>query len=415
MTIKSTSAIEILDSRGNPTVKAYITLENGTETSASVPSGASTGTHEAAELRDNNAERYNGKGVQQAVENVNMIIASHIAGMNIDNLKAIDNKLLELDGTVQKKNLGANAILAVSLAAARACAVSQGKYLWQVLSEQYFHTKKPSFPRLFANLVNGGRHADWNFDIQEFIISPTEKIPSESVRIASEVFHALGAILKDKKLGTLVGDEGGFSPKLSSNEEVFDYLHKAIMQAGQTQDTVSLALDCAASEFYDKHSKKYVLKKQNKSISGSELAVYYLSLTEKYHVFSFEDPFFEDDWDSFSSFTASVPKDTLVVGDDLFVTNPKRIKDGLTKNAANAVLIKVNQIGSLSETAEAIKLCHDNNWKVIISHRSGETEDSFIADLAFACGADFIKTGSMSRSDRLAKYNRLIEIEKREL
>jgi len=415
MKIQNISAVEILDSRGNPTVKAYVELENGIVTSASVPSGASTGTHEAVELRDGDVSRYMGKGVQKAVENVESIISPHLKGMSVESLQQIDEKLLELDGTENKAKLGANAILAVSLSAARACAQAQNKHLWHIIHEQYFPSISPAFPRLFANLVNGGKHADWNFDIQEFIISPLESRPSQSVRIASEIFHSLGKLLKEKNLGTLVGDEGGYSPKLSSNEEVFEYLQNAIQRAGYTTQNISIALDCAASEFFDKQNNQYILKKQNKSVSGRELIAYYLTLIEKYHVFSFEDPFFEDDWDSFVSFTSQVAPNTLVVGDDLFVTNPKRINTGIEKKAANAVLVKVNQIGSLYETVEAINLCKKNNWKTIISHRSGETEDSFIADLSYACAADYIKTGSMSRSDRLAKYNRLIEIERREL
>lgn len=415
MKISKISAIEILDSRGNPTVKAYVELENGVVGSAAVPSGASTGTYEAVELRDNDKRRYQGKGVQNAVTNVNSTLASLLVGHDISDLSAIDQKMITADGTENKSKLGANAILAVSLAATRAYAQFQQKPLWHAIHEYYFTDVKVGFPRLMANIVNGGRHADWQFDLQEFMICPIANKPSESVRIASEIFHSLGKKIKEKKLLTLVGDEGGYAPAFNSNEEVFETIDEAAESVEYKRPVdYTFALDCAASEFYENGT--YLFKKTNEKKTAVELTEYYSHIGQKYTIQSFEDAFAEDDWEAFTHFTSMANQfKFIVVGDDLFVTNPKRIKTGIDKKAANALLVKVNQIGSLYETVEAIKLCRENNWKVIISHRSGETEDSFIADLAVACGADFIKTGSLCRSDRVAKYNRLIEIEKREI
>ncbi|OGK56756.1 phosphopyruvate hydratase [Candidatus Roizmanbacteria bacterium RIFCSPLOWO2_02_FULL_38_10] len=408
MKIAKVSAIQILDSRGNPTLKAYVELENGLIASASVPSGASTGKHEAVELRDRNPKKYLGQSVSKARTNVNDIIAKRIVGMNIEELIKIDTEMVALDGTENKSHLGANAILSVSLACCRALANYRNQPLWQTINKIYFPSKKASFPRLFVNIVNGGKHANWNFDIQEFIISPKTILPSQSVQISSEIFHHLGKKLKERGMSLLVGDEGGYSPQLQSNDEVFELIGLILREARLT-DEIDLGIDAAASEFYK--NGKYLLKKNNKNLSGNELIDYYLSIRSKYGVKYFEDAFAEDDWINFTAFTKALASEGIVIGDDLYCTNAKRLKKGIAEKATTAILIKVNQIGSLSETVKAISLAQKAGMKVFISHRSGEAEDSFIADLAYGCGADFIKTGSMSRSDRLAKYNRLLEIE----
>ncbi len=409
MKITDIYALQVLDSRGNPTVKAYVKLENGMIGGASVPSGASTGSHEALELRDGDNAKYHGQGVLMAIGHIRDTIQSGLKGYDIENLEAIDNKLLELDGTENKSHLGANAVLAVSLAAARALSCYQNVPLWKAIHDSYFSQKNVNFPRLLVNVINGGAHANWVLDFQECMISPKNNIPSESVRIASEIFHSLKSILKNDGFTISVGDEGGFAPVLPSNSDAFSYLEKAISDAGHSREAVDLATDVAASEFYTNGS--YDLKKENAHWSPQELMNFYMGLIERYNIMSFEDPFHEDDWAAFTEFTAKVTPHHMVVGDDLYVTNIHRIQQGIEKLASNSVLIKVNQIGSLLETVQAIKKTQEAGWKVVISHRSGETEDSFIADLAYACGAEFIKTGSMSRSDRLSKYNRLLEIE----
>lgn len=408
MKITDIKAIEVLDSRGKPTVRTFITVDNGMIASSSVPSGASTGKHEAVELRDGD-KRHHGQGVLKAVNNVNTLIKEKVVGMQVEDIEKIDKVMIELDGTDNKGKLGANAILSVSQAAVKAAALSNNLPIWQFIQQIFFSAQKPQFPRLMVNIVNGGKHAGWNFDIQEFMIVPKTNIPTKSTQIAAELFHQLGKNLKKQKLSTLVGDEGGFSPLLSSNEEVIDTIIKSGQEINYTNGgDYELALDCASTEFFD--GQKYVLKKTNQEMTGQQLLEYYLNMQKKYHVCSYEDPFSEDDWDNFRTFTEKAA-DFLVVGDDLFVTNPQRIKKGIETKAANAVLVKLNQIGSVTETIKAIKMTKNNGWKAIISHRSGETEDSFIADLAYGCAAEFIKTGSMSRSERLAKYNRLIEIE----
>lgn len=411
MKITDVKALEILDSRGNPTVRTFITLDDGSTHSSSVPSGASTGSHEAVELRDNDSTRYMGKGVQKAVENVNTSIKTAIVGMEADPI-SIDSKLLELDGTPNKANLGSNAILSVSQAVVRAAAHTENKPLWQFMNSYFFERKQVGFPLLLVNIVNGGKHASWNFDIQEFMVVPNAKTPSESVRIAAEIFHSLGKILKEKQLSTLLGDEGGYSPDLNSNEEVLDTIIEAAKKAGyENVADFRLSLDVASTEFFK--DGKYEFKKQNIWLSSNELAAYYSEIGQKYKILSFEDAFAEDDWEAHKKFTEMAEKfQFITIGDDLFVTNPERIKRGIEEKAANAVLIKLNQIGTVKETAEAINMTHNAGWKTAISHRSGETEDSFIADLAYACSSEFIKTGSMSRSERLSKYNRLLEIEK---
>lgn len=412
MKIKSLTALEILDSRGVPTVRAILTLDNGSLHTASVPSGASTGTHEACELRDGDKNRYHGKGVLKAVENIEKIIAPQLVGQSVLNPQEIDKKLIELDGTDNKSRLGANAILAISLAVVKAGAVCQSKKLWEWIHDVYFKETSPAFPRLMVNIINGGKHASWNFDIQEFMIVPTATNPSESVRVAAEIFYALGSLLKKNHLSTLVGDEGGYSPALASNDMVFENILEAAKNCGyeKIKDFI-FAVDCASSEWYK--DGKYVLPAKKKTFTAEELTAYYSEIGQKYNIQSFEDPFAEDDWKAFVNFTDMAHRFHFqVVGDDLFVTNPTRIKTGIEKQAANAVLVKLNQIGTVLETARAVQLTKQAGWKTIISHRSGETEDSFIADFAYACGAEFIKTGSMSRSERLAKYNRFLEIEK---
>ncbi len=417
MKITDIKSIEILDSRGNPTVRTFVSLEDGSSHASSVPSGASTGSHEAVELRDNDTMRYNGLGVTKAVSNVNTRIKTAIVGLEADP-NEIDSKLLELDGTPKKSNLGANAILSVSMSVVRAAAHAQGKKLWEYMFEYFFKLQAssyklqaPSFPQLMVNIVNGGKHASWNFDIQEFMIVPNATTPSESIRIASEIFHSLGKILKERKLSTLVGDEGGYSPNLNSNEEVLDIIIDAASKAGyENLKDYRLSLDVASTEFFK--DGKYELKKQGKWLTPEELTAYYSEIGQKYFILSFEDPFAEDDWASWTNFTDMAEKFKFTtVGDDLLVTNPDRIRKAIDEKAANAVLVKVNQIGTVKETVEAINMAHDASWKTAISHRSGETEDNFIADLAYACGSEFIKTGSMSRSERLSKYNRLQEIE----
>lgn len=410
MKIKDINSLEILDSRGNPTVRTYIKLEDETMHVSSVPSGASTGSHEAYELRDQDAKRHRGKGVLKAVENVNTTIKKAIVGTEADP-NTIDATLLSLDGTPNKANLGANAILSVSQAVVRAAAHVQGKPLWQFMNEYYFSDRKADFPQLLVNIVNGGKHASWNFDIQEFMVVPNEKTPSESIRIAAEIFHSLGKTLKEKGLSTLLGDEGGYSPLLSSNEEVMDTIITAAKNAGyENVKDYRLSLDVASTEFFK--DGKYEFKKQNKWLTPEELTNYYSNLGQKYKILSFEDAFAEDDWEAHKNFTKMAEEFKFItIGDDLFVTNPVRIKRGIKEKAATAVLIKVNQIGTIKETVEAINMTHKAGWKTAISHRSGETEDSFIADLAYACGSEYIKTGSMARGERLSKYNRLLEIE----
>lgn len=410
MKIQSLTAIEILDSRGKPTLRTFVKLDDDSVHSSSIPSGASTGSHEAVELRDGDDKRYLGQGVSKAVNNVNTFLNDALKGMNVDKPEEVDKKMIEMDGTENKSNFGANAILSVSQAVIKAAAHAHKVPVWDFINQYYIKTSPPAFPRLMVNVVNGGKHAQWNFDIQEFMVLTVSNKPTEAVRVASEIFQQLGKNIKKRGLSTLVGDEGGYSPALSSNDEAFEVILNSVKEIGyENGKDFQLGIDAAASEFYQ--NGKYILKKNNKEIDGKELINYYISLIDKYNVYSFEDVFFEDDWDHFTQFTEKVGKDRLIVGDDFMVTNPNRIKEGIKKHAANAVIIKPNQIGSIVETIEAITLSKKAGWKVAVAHRSGETEDSFIADLAYGVGADFIKTGSMSRSERLAKYNRLIEIE----
>ena len=366
------------------------------------------GAHEAVELRDGDTKRHLGQGVLHAVKNVNEMIAPALKGMSVLDQRAIDTKMIALDGTENKGKLGANAILSVSLAVAKAAATVKKQKRWEYLHDAFFADRPVSFPRLMVNVVNGGKHANWNFDIQEFMIVPKSNVPTESTRIAAEIFQQLGKNLKKQKLATLVGDEGGYSPALASNEAVFGEIVRAAQELGYENGVhYRLAIDAAATEFYKDGA--YIMQKTGETLSPDRLIAFYQELEKKYQVESYEDPFAEDDWVTFKKFTAIIG--AQVVGDDLYVTNTKRIERGIQEHSTNAVLIKVNQIGTLSETVDAIRMTQDAGWKVAISHRSGETEDNFIADLAYACGAEFIKTGSMSRSDRLSKYNRLLEIE----
>lgn len=414
MKIDQIKAIEVLDSRGNPTVKCFITLTDGSVHSAAVPSGASTGKYEAVELRDGDTQRYAGNGVLKAVENINTTIYDVLKGREVDDPKKIDEDLIELDGTKNKERLGANALLAVSMAIHRVSAYSTSSPLWKFLNTYYMEGSLPAFPGVFVNVINGGKHADWNFDIQEYILAIKMSSISESVRAGSELFHALGKHLKSKGFSTLVGDEGGYSPGLSSDREVFETILEAAKTLPYTHGKDwQMSLDVAASEFYK--DGNYMLMKDNKTVTPEELTQKYMDLINTYGLYSIEDPFDQDDWEQYQKFTSLLAGKTFVVGDDFLVTNPERIQRAIDEKSASAGLIKLNQIGTVKETMDAIKMCQKADWKVVVSHRSGETEDTFIADLAYAVGADYIKTGSMSRSERLAKYNRLMEIEKLEI
>lgn len=411
--IKSIKALEILDSRGNPTVRVEVKLKRGVSAWAMVPSGASTGKHEALELRDGDKKRYGGKGVLQAVENVNKIIAPKLRGKNPLQQRKLDELMLKLDGTENKSKLGANAILGVSMALARAGAKAAKMPLYKYIRRTY-HLRLSGYklPVPTMNILNGGSHADWSLDIQEFMIVPQQKTMSERVRCGAEVFHVLGKLLKTKGYVTLKGDEGGYAPKLAGNEMAFTMIIEAIKKAGYKPGVnVKLAIDAAASEFYNKKNKTYDLKADKKSLNSAQMVDLVSAWVNKYPLVSVEDGLDEDDWDSWISLTKKIGRKVSLVGDDLFVTNVKRLQKGIDMKVGNAILIKLNQIGSLSETIDAIKLAHKNNYKTSISHRSGETADTFISDLAVAVNSEFIKTGSLSRSERVAKYNRLLEIE----
>lgn len=394
---------EVLDSRGNPTVEADVILESGVIGTAIVPSGASTGEREALELRDND-KRYNGKGVLKAVNNINTIIKDNLIGMDIQNQKKIDYKMIKLDGTNNKSNLGANAILAVSMASLKAAAKEIETPLYKYVGKKY------TLPTPMMNILNGGMHADNNLDFQEFMIIPNASSIKERIRIGSEVFHSLKKVLKEEGYNTNVGDEGGFAPNFNTNKEALDAIIKAIELAGYIPGKdVNLALDVAASEFYE--NGIYNLKGENKKLTTNELILYYEDLISKYPIISIEDPVDQNDWEGFQTITAILGDKVQLVGDDLFVTNKEYLQKGIDLKAGNAILIKVNQIGTITETLETINLAKENGYKTIISHRSGETEDTIIADLAVGLNLGQIKTGSLSRSDRTAKYNRLIRIE----
>lgn len=404
-TISKVHAREVLDSRGNPTVEVEITLDNGIMGRALVPSGASTGIHEALELRDGDKSRYLGKGTLKAVENVNTTIANAIQGQTFENFRKLDEALLALDGTANKSNLGANAILGVSMAFVVACAQTEKKWVYEYLGEW----KGNTLPFPMMNILNGGSHADNNVDIQEFMIIPTGAPDfREGLRWGAEIFHNLKSILKSKGLVTSVGDEGGFAPNLGSNEEALQVIMEAIEKAGYT-GKISLALDVASSEFFK--DGVYDLAGEGRKLNADELVALYQDWASKYPIISIEDGMAEDDFDGWKKLTDALGDKMMLVGDDLFVTNISRLQMGIEKGIANSILIKLNQIGSVSETLDAINMAHENGMRSISSHRSGETEDTFIADLAVALNTGFIKTGSASRTDRIAKYNQLLRIQ----
>ena len=410
--IEGISALEILDSRGNPTVEVEVILADGSWGRAAVPSGASTGTHEALELRDGDKKRYLGKGVTQAVANVNGPIAEAFFGWDASDQKAIDMELLALDGTPNKSKLGANAILGVSLAVAKAAANSLGLPLYRYLGGVYAHV----LPVPMMNILNGGAHTGWqSTDAQEFMVMPFGA-PSftEGVRWGAEIYHALKSVLKEKGYATLVGDEGGYAPALKANSEavevILEAIAKASFKAGRGEE-VAIALDPAASEFYEEKTKTYNLRTEGKKLSGAEMVEFWAKWVEDYPIVSIEDGLAQDDWDAWKLMVEKIGDKIQIVGDDLLVTNPERVRRGIKEKAANALLVKVNQIGSLTETIEAVELCHRAGWRAVTSHRSGETEDATIADLAVALNTGQIKTGAPARSDRVAKYNQLLRIE----
>lgn len=404
MKIKNVKAREILDSRGNPTVEVDVILENGIMARASVPSGASTGEREALELRDGDTTRYNGKGVLKAVNNVNTFLRDLVIGMDVENQKEIDYAMINLDGTETKSRFGANAILGVSMACLKAAALNAGKQLYE-----YVGSGK-TLPRPMMNILNGGAHADNSLDFQEFMIIPNRDTVSERIRVGAEVFHALKKVLNERGLFTGVGDEGGFAPNLDSNSEGFELIIEAIEKAGYVPGTdVNLGIDVAASEFYK--DGKYELKGEGRSLTTNELIDFYEELVNKYPIISIEDPVDENDWEGFKLITERLGDRIQLVGDDLFVTNKKCLQKGIDMHAGNAILLKVNQIGTITETIETINLARANGYNTIISHRSGETEDTTIASLAVGLDLGQIKTGSMSRTDRICKYNELMRIE----
>ncbi|SFN46914.1 phosphopyruvate hydratase [Xenorhabdus japonica] len=404
---------EIIDSRGNPTVEAEVHLEGGFVGLAAAPSGASTGSREALELRDGDKSRFIGKGVLKAIAAVNGPIAQALAGQDAKDQANIDKIMIELDGTENKSNFGANAILAVSLANSKAAAAAKGMPLYEHIAELNGTPGKFSMPLPMMNIINGGEHADNNVDIQEFMIQPVgASTLKEAVRMGSEVFHNLAKVLKAKGMGTAVGDEGGYAPNLESNAAALAAIKEAVEQAGYVLGKdITLAMDCAASEFYNEETGNYELKGEGKIFTSQEFTHYLEGLTKEYPIVSIEDGLNESDWDGFAYQTKVLGDKIQLVGDDLFVTNTKILKEGIEKGIANSILIKFNQIGSLTETLAAIKMAKDAGYTAVISHRSGETEDATIADLAVGTAAGQIKTGSMSRSDRVAKYNQLIRIE----
>ena len=401
--IKNIYAREILDSRGNPTVEVELTLESGIKAVASVPSGASTGKNEALELRDNDKNRYHGKGVLKAINNVNNIIKPLLIGKDSLNQEEIDRSMLEKDGTENKEVLGANAILGVSLANLKTAAKYKGLELYEYLGKEY------SMPRCMMNILNGGVHASNNLDFQEFMIVPNKEEYHENLRMGSEVFNTLKNVLKERNLLCGVGDEGGFAPQINDAKEALELIKEAITKSGyELGKDINIALDVAASEFYNEEEDIYLL--EGVKYTKEELVSYYQSLVDKYHIISIEDGMAEEDYEGWKLLTSKLSNIQLV-GDDLFVTNKKLLKKGIDMHIANAILIKLNQIGTVTETLETIKLARDNNYKTIISHRSGETEDNYISDFAVGLNLGQIKTGSMSRGERLSKYNRLLRIE----
>ena len=412
--IKSVHGREILDSRGNPTVEADVRLEGGAFGRAAVPSGASTGEHEANELRDGDKSRFLGKGVQKAVAHVNGEIAKAVASMDALGQTQLDRRMIEADGTPNKSKFGANAILAVSMAAARAAAAASGQPLYKYLARYSSDGSANTLPVPMMNILNGGAHADNSVDVQEFMVMPVGA-PSfrEALRWGVEVFHNLKSVLKKNGYSTAVGDEGGFAPNLKSNEEALDRVLEAITAAGyEPGEQIAIAIDPASSEFYDKAAKKYVFKKSDKSARTSEqMAAFWENWLRQYPIVSLEDGMSEDDWDGWKILTRGVGKQVQLVGDDIFVTNPKIFARGIKEGVGNSILIKLNQIGTVTETIEAVEMARTANYTAVVSHRSGETEDPFIADFVVAMGTGQIKTGSASRTDRVAKYNQLLRIE----
>ncbi len=409
-TIEDVIGREVLDSRGNPTVEVEVYLDDGSFGSAIVPSGASTGIHEALEMRDGDKARYGGKGVTKAVENVNTTIAEEMFGFEATEQMEIDLALLEIDGTANKSKLGANAILGTSLAVAKAAAASLGLPLYRYIGGVYAHV----LPVPMMNILNGGVHTNWqSTDAQEFMVMPLGA-PSfaEGLRWGAEIYQALKGVLKSRGYATLVGDEGGYAPALKANVEAIEVILEAINKAGyKAGEDVAIALDPAASELYDEESKKYNLRKEGKMLSSDEMVKFWIDWVKQFPIVSIEDGFAQDDWDGWKNFTAAVGDQIQIVGDDLLVTNPTRVRKGIAEKACNALLVKLNQIGTLTETIEAVETCHRNGWRAVTSHRSGETEDSTIADLAVALNMGQIKTGAPARSDRVAKYNQLLRIE----
>jgi enolase len=412
--IQSVRGREILDSRGNPTVEADVCLEGGAMGRAAVPSGASTGEHEAIELRDGDKSRYLGKGVQNAVAHVNGEIAEAVAGMDASDQQALDRRMVEADGTPNKSKLGANAILAVSMAAARSAALAAAQPLYRYLARYSSNSSANTLPVPMMNILNGGAHADNSVDVQEFMVMPLGA-PSfrEALRWGVEVFHNLKAVLNKNGYSTAVGDEGGFAPNLKSNEEALERVLEAITAAGyKPGEQVAIALDPASSEFFDKSAGKYVFKKSDKSARTSEqMVAFWEHWVRQYPIVSLEDGMSEEDWEGWKSLTRDVGKKLQLVGDDIFVTNPRIFARGISEAIGNSILIKLNQIGTVTETIEAIEMARKSGYTAVVSHRSGETEDAFIADFVVAMGTGQIKTGSASRSDRVAKYNQLLRIE----
>jgi enolase len=409
-TIESVFATEILDSRGNPTVEVEVILDDGSWGRAAVPSGASTGVHEALEMRDGDKARYLGKGTLKAVQNVNETISDELLGWDASEQMAIDAFLKELDGTPNKSKLGANAMLGTSLAVAKAAAAALGLPLYRYLGGMYAHV----LPVPMMNILNGGVHTAWqSTDAQEFMVMPLGAPTfAEGLRWGAEIYHNLKSVLKARGYPTLVGDEGGYAPPLKANAEAIEVILEAIQKAGyKPGEQIAIALDPAASEFYDEKTKKYNLRKEGKMLSSDEMVAFWKNWVDQYPIVSIEDGFAQDDWDGWKNFTAEVGDRIQIVGDDLLVTNPERVRKAIKEKACNALLVKLNQIGTLTETIEAVETCHRNGWRAVTSHRSGETEDSTIADLAVALNMGQIKTGAPARSDRVAKYNQLLRIE----
>lgn len=411
--IKTIHAQEILDSRGDPTVHCSVFLENDIHAQAAVPSGASTGRFEAHELRDGDMKRYQGKGVLRACNHVNIKIAHALVGHSIEDQQAIDQIMIDMDGRHNKSNLGANAILAVSLACAKAAAKARHLPFYKSLQQEFNFSENKILPIPLMNIINGGKHASTNISLQEFQIIPNiNNTFSRALEAGSEIFHSLGQIFKEKQIDSDVGDEGGYAPNVNDIEEVFRYIIQAIERAGyQPGKQVNLGLDAAATSFFDHINQTYKISPPEKEYSAQELMQKYETWLEKYHIKTFEDPFAEEAWNDWQNFTDKLGNKLTVIGDDLFVTNVERLQKGIDNKVANAILIKLNQIGSLSETMAAVKLAQDNDFKIIISHRSGETNDTTIADLSVAVGAEYIKAGAPDRGERVAKYNRLLEIE----